>query len=150
MDDKTAIQSARVYVSQDDFRGQDTSGRALTKVDEDGRFVVGAFAERAIRLTVTVEPEARKFGPVFGLSQKWTVLGTLLRGGNVLPRMTPQSARFDHSGAPSLNTRELESPMPALLDQRQATSIASGSDRRNGARRTDFSGISTGKADFLE
>lgn len=55
-DDKTAIKSARVSVSQQDFRGQETSGRALAEVDDDGRFVVPAFAEGAIRLSIRVEP----------------------------------------------------------------------------------------------
>ena len=65
-DDKTAIKSARVYVYQENFGGEHTSGTASPNVNEDGRFVVPAFAEGAIKLIITVDrsltcdPEFRK------------------------------------------------------------------------------------------
>ena len=54
-DDKTAIKSARVYVYQENFGGEHTSGTASPNVNEDGRFVVPAFAEGAIKLIITVD-----------------------------------------------------------------------------------------------
>ena len=54
-DDKTAFTSARVHVYQEDFLGEHTSGSASADADEDGRFVVPAFAEGAIKLIITVD-----------------------------------------------------------------------------------------------
>ncbi len=55
-DDKAAIKSAKVYVYQEDFSGEHTSGTASADVDDQGRFVVPAFAEGPIRLIIPAEP----------------------------------------------------------------------------------------------
>ena len=54
-DDKAAIKSAHVYVYQEDFLGEHTSGIASPEVSADGRFVVPAFAEGPIKLIIRVD-----------------------------------------------------------------------------------------------
>ena len=53
--DKAAVKSARIHVYQEDFLGEHTSGIASPDVDEDGRFVVAAFAEGPIKLIIPVD-----------------------------------------------------------------------------------------------
>ena len=54
-DDKAAIKSAHVYVYQEDFLGEHTSGIASPDVSADGRFLVPAFAEGPIKLIIRVD-----------------------------------------------------------------------------------------------
>ena len=49
-DNPSAIKNVRLHLYQEDYIGQATSGAATIQTDEDGRFVVPAFAEGEIKL----------------------------------------------------------------------------------------------------
>lgn len=54
-DNEAAIRKRHVYVSQEDYVGEHTSGAAMVETDEEGRFVVPALAEGKIRLGFRVD-----------------------------------------------------------------------------------------------
>lgn len=54
-DNEAAIRKRRIYISQEDYGGEHTSGAAMVETDEEGRFVVPALAEGKIRLGFRVD-----------------------------------------------------------------------------------------------